>query len=59
MSLEFSAGVADRDIMPPIEIINNSLHSSMALKLDETGSPLKVKALATARSHLSLSTMWG
>jgi hypothetical protein len=45
MNPEFYAGAAARNIVPPPEIVNNSLHPNMTVRFDELGSPLQVKAL--------------
>ena len=42
----FSAGTAERGVMPSREMVNNSLHSCMTVRFDEQGSPLHVKVLA-------------
>ena len=46
MTTEFLAGVGVRDITPEPELIDNSLHSCMTVRLHERGSPMRVKALA-------------
>lgn len=40
------AGSAVRSIMPTREMVDNTLHYPMTVRLDQEGSPLKVKALA-------------
>ena len=46
MSVPFQAGTAVRSIQPTLDDIDNTLHSLMTVRFDETGSPLQVKALA-------------
>ena len=51
---DFQAGAATRDIMPTPEMVNNSLHACMTVRVHETGSPLRVKALALRRGRLTV-----
>ena len=46
MNPEFLAGVAVRDMTPDPQSVDNTLHCTMTVRLDERGSPLKAKALA-------------
>jgi hypothetical protein len=46
MATDFLAGVGVRDITPAPELIDNSLHPCMTVRLHERGSPMRVKALA-------------
>jgi len=50
----FLAGTAVRGIMPSREMVNNSLHSCMTVRLDEQGSPLQVKVLVLTLGERTL-----
>ena len=45
VNAEFHAGVGIRNITPPPQLVNNSLHCAMTVRFDEQGSPLYAKAL--------------
>ena len=46
MSDIFLAGAASRSIMPPADMVDNTLHPMMTVRFDEPGSPVQAKALA-------------
>src|SRR2546426_5172492 len=50
----FLAGAGVRGIMPSPEMVNNSLHSCMTVRLNEQGSPLQVKVLAMTFAERTL-----
>ena len=46
MHHDLLAGVAVKGLMPDPQAVNNTLHSTMTVRFDEPGSPLRIKALA-------------
>src|SRR2546422_6965785 len=61
MNTPFLAGAGVRGIMPSHEMVNNSLHSCMTVRLDEQGSPLQAKGSsheARRRNSVARSTRY-
>jgi neutral ceramidase len=54
MSDTFLAGAATRSIMPPAEMVDNTLHPMMTVRFDEPGSPVQAKALALTLGQQSV-----